>query len=277
MPTADSHLHIFADGFSGELGTSPSGGDELAIYEQLRHEYGIERGLVLAFEGKPQYIGNTTTCSSWLHPSVDGTAGPSCLRAGSHGRDLAGAASSRCTGCRGLSADRRRRLCHQGVAGCRTGRTRVRQRAIVSINAGPAATTAVTPAVEQMENCTVLFSHLGQVGPWTHPPHPRRGRAKSSSRCSRSPAANTSRSSSRACTASAIRRHDFPHTAAQPVIDLVLDGFGPGRLMWGSDYAPLLDFVTFVQAADTRLLGTCTQAEVDGMMGGNLLRLLNAR
>ena len=74
MPTADSHLHMFAGGFTGELGSSPSGGDELAIYEQLRRQYGIERGLVLAFEGEPHYVGNTATCSNspatspWMAP-----------------------------------------------------------------------------------------------------------------------------------------------------------------------------------------------------------------
>ena len=35
--------------------------------------------------------------------------------------------------------------------------------------------------------------------------------------------------------------------------------------------------MTFIQAADTRLLGGCSPAEVEGVMGGNLLRLLNAR
>ena len=44
------------------------------------------------------------------------------------------------------------------------------QRAIVSINADPAATAAATAAVDRLDNCAVLFSHLGQVGPWTTAP-----------------------------------------------------------------------------------------------------------
>ena len=67
-----------------------------------------------------------------------------------------------------------------------------------------------------------------------------------------------------------------PH-GRPPVVDLVLEAYGPSRLMWGSDFAPLLDFVTFIQAADTRLLGGCSPAEVERVMGGNLLRILEGR
>ena len=69
--------------------------------------------------------------------------------------------------------------------------------------------------------------------------------------------------------------HDFPHSAAKPFVDVVLEAFGPLRLLWGSDFPPALDFVSFAQLADSRLLSGCTRAEVDGVMGGNLLRLLD--
>ncbi len=276
MPTADSHLHIFADGFTGELGTSPSGGDELAIYEQLRHEYGIERGLVLAFEGKPQYIGNTTYVLELArtHPWMAPLAHLDCAPAPTvetlqelHRAGARGVAVYPLTGDEGSAI---------GAWPAPVLAELNTQRAIVSINAGPAATTAVTPAVEQMENCTVLFSHLGQVGPWTHPPTLAEAGEVLQPLLALAGRQHIAVKFSGLYGVSE-PPHDFPHTAAQPVIDLVLDGFGPGRLMWGSDYAPLLDFVTFVQAADTRLLGNCSPAEVDGIMGGNLLRLLNAR
>jgi len=71
--------------------------------------------------------------------------------------------------------------------------------------------------------------------------------------------------------------HDFPHDAAKPFVDVVIDAFGPSRMLWGSDFPPALDFVSFAQLADARLLSGCTQAEVDAVMGGNLLRLLDAQ
>ena len=48
--------------------------------------------------------------------------------------------------------------------------------------------------------------------------------------------------------------HDFPHDAAKPFVDVALEAFGPSRLLWGSDFPPALDFVSFPQAADARLL-----------------------
>ena len=50
MPTADAHLHLFADGYSGVSGASPAGGDETAVYERLRRYHGIEHSLVLGYE-----------------------------------------------------------------------------------------------------------------------------------------------------------------------------------------------------------------------------------
>ena len=58
--------------------------------------------------------------------------------------------------------------------------------------------------------------------------------------------------------------HDFPHAAAQPFVDVLLDAFGPARLLWGSDFSPALDFVSFAQAADARPLAACSPEEVGG-------------
>ena len=71
--------------------------------------------------------------------------------------------------------------------------------------------------------------------------------------------------------------HDFPHAAAQPFVDLLLDAFGPARLFWGSDFSPALDYVSFAQTADVRPLAGCSPDEVAEVMGGNLLRLLDER
>ena len=57
-PAADAHLHLFAEGyeagFAGPIGT----GAELVAYERLRGQFGIERGLVVVYEGEPAYAGN---------------------------------------------------------------------------------------------------------------------------------------------------------------------------------------------------------------------------
>ena len=41
--------------------------------------------------------------------------------------------------------------------------------------------------------------------------------------------------------------HGYPHEAARPFIDLVLERFGPSRCLWGSDFSPALEHVSFPQ------------------------------
>ena len=276
MPTADSHIHLFVGGFTGELGSSPSGGDEVVIYEQLCRHYGIERGLVLGFEGEPHYAGNTdyvlelARTRPWMAPLawIPCAPAPTVERL----RELR-AAGALGVAIYPLNATEGGAVSEWPAAALDELNA---HRAIVSINADPSATKAVGRAVEAMEDCTVLFSHLGQVGPVLQPTEHRRGR--------RGAAAAGRAFVSRPCLRQVLRvvwgeraGDDFPHTVAAPLVDLVLEAFGPRRLMWGSDFAPVLDFVSFVQATDARLLTGCTPAEVELVMGGNLLRILEGR
>jgi hypothetical protein len=45
-------------------------------------------------------------------------------------------------------------------------------------------------------------------------------------------------------------------------------------VLWGSDFAPALDYVSFEQAAGTHLLDRCAPEEIDAVMGANLRRLI---
>jgi predicted TIM-barrel fold metal-dependent hydrolase len=71
--------------------------------------------------------------------------------------------------------------------------------------------------------------------------------------------------------------HEYPHAAAAPFVDLVLDHFGPSRCLWGSDFSPALDFVSFAQTASNRWLDRLREDERTAVMGGNLLRLLGRK
>jgi L-fuconolactonase len=68
--------------------------------------------------------------------------------------------------------------------------------------------------------------------------------------------------------------HNFPHEAARPFVAALLESFGPGRMVWGSDFPVALDFVSFVQTIDIRELQECSRVEREAVMGGNLLALL---
>ncbi len=71
-----------------------------------------------------------------------------------------------------------------------------------------------------------------------------------------------------------VPEHGYPHAAAGPFIDAVIERFGVARCLWASDFPPALDLVSFAQTIDNPLLGGLAPAERDAVMGGNLLRLL---
>jgi predicted TIM-barrel fold metal-dependent hydrolase len=145
--------------------------------------------------------------------------------------------------------------------------------ALVSLNAAPAATAAIARTVGQLDGCRLLFSHLGLPGRFARPPGP------SEARTVLAPLLELSRHQHVFVKLSGLyaisqQPHDFPHVAAQPFIELLLETFQPRRLLWGSDFSPALDFVSFAQTADPRSLSACSDAEIGDIMGGNLLRLV---
>ncbi|MEC9172487.1 MAG: amidohydrolase family protein, partial [SAR324 cluster bacterium] len=55
----------------------------------------------------------------------------------------------------------------------------------------------------------------------------------------------------------------------------LFDHFGPDRLLWGSDFSPSLDFLSFPQTFElfNKMHFFC-QENIKAIMGENLLRLL---
>jgi L-fuconolactonase len=274
-PRADAHVHLFRMGFAGETGSSPAGADEVEAYERLRLHHAIERSLVLGYEGDRRYVGNSEDVLSlaqrhpWIAPLVylrhAPAPTPSALRDYAE-RGAVGFA---------LYAD-----------DCRQGRALVewpdaalaelrRQRAVISINAEPETLAAMGRFIDRLEGCAVVVSHLGS---------PPRGSAAPGVARARELLAPLLRLASRSHVrvkfsglyAISDPAHDFPHASAKPFVDVVLERFGPSRLVWGSDFPPALDYVSFAQLLDTRLLSGCSPADIDGVMGTNLLGLLDA-
>jgi predicted TIM-barrel fold metal-dependent hydrolase len=68
--------------------------------------------------------------------------------------------------------------------------------------------------------------------------------------------------------------HGYPHAAAAPFIDVLLDRFGPERCLWGSDFSPALDYVSFAQTVTNQWLDRLNSAERNLVMAGNLRKLL---
>lgn len=58
-------------------------------------------------------------------------------------------------------------------------------------------------------------------------------------------------------------------------MDIILDRFGAPRCLWGSDFSPALDHVSFAQTVSTPWLERLDDDDRALVMGGNLLRLLD--
>ena len=70
--------------------------------------------------------------------------------------------------------------------------------------------------------------------------------------------------------------HDFPHRAAWPYVTALIAHFGTHRLLWGSDYSPCLDSVSFPQTlAILQYLPGLTAVDRAAVGGENLLELLD--
>ena len=149
-------------------------------------------------------------------------------------------------------------------------------KAIVSINAAADSLPAVESIARAHEACRFLIAHLGDPGSHVEVPSPAAAAERLAPLLRLAELANVHVKVS-GLYAVSDPPHAFPHVQATPFVDLVLDAFGPSRCLWGSDFSPSLDFVSFSQAADLPQLTRLGDAERELVMGANLLELLNSR
>jgi predicted TIM-barrel fold metal-dependent hydrolase len=147
--------------------------------------------------------------------------------------------------------------------------------AIVSFNASPTGTQGLLDVVERASGCTFLFSHVGDPGRFATPPSADDAAHRLSAllRLARNDNVYVKISGLYAISEPASA---YPHEAAWPFVDLVLEHFGPQRCLWGSDFSPCLDEVSFEQTIRNPVVDRLPAADYDRVMGGNLLQLLNA-
>jgi len=57
-------------------------------------------------------------------------------------------------------------------------------------------------------------------------------------------------------------------------LNLLIEQAAPERLLWGSDFSPCLDYVSFAQAADPPYLHRLSDEDRESVYGGNLRRVV---
>lgn len=255
----DSHIHLFATGYSGESET----GAELAHYELLRADHGIDDALVIAYEGDQRFRGNNDYVLglgerlSWATPLLYLDARRPLSVAGAEAALDAGAAGfSLYVGDDGALFD----AFDDELWALLSARS-----ALLSINATPRGVAGASERIRALGDVRVLISHLGL------PAAGGRDAAPNAALLGLGTAESV------AVKLSGLYAIDpvAPHHGARDATMALLEVFGAERLLWGSDFAPGLDVVSADElfAIPAWLSAQLTAAERALILGGNLRTL----
>ena len=270
---ADAHLHLFRRGYGVPAIAARLGGlSDLAAYDLLRQTHGIGTALVIGYEAdgidpdNNRYLREVADGRDWLHSLAfrDVLAPP----------DAGWVRDRLAEGHRGLALYVTDAAAARALAGwpAEVWRCLNDHAALISLNARPEATALLAPVIAVTPDCRFVFSHVGLPG--------RHGR----------PEREQVRDRLRPLLALADRDSVFvklsglyaicdppdlwPQLPAVPFVAEVLAAFGPARCLWGSDFSPALEFLTFEQTIPV-LSGCALSPEETGLvMSGNLVRLL---
>jgi L-fuconolactonase len=274
LTLADSHMHLFRNGYAGRYGRSPAGGgDEVDVYEAFRHEHNIAAALVVGYEDEGidpsnnAYLRSLAETRNWMVTVAFVAAGrppepghvEQLLAAGHRGISLYLADAATAAAVVGWEA--------------RAWASLAERRSTVSLNVAPQATPAVATLAARYEGCSFAVSHLGDPGSFRSAPDKAAAAERIGPLLGLATRDNVYVKIS-GLYAISDPPHDYPHAQATPFVQLVLDAFGPDRCMWGSDFSPCLDHVSFEQVTSPPQLAELTETERARVMGGTLLDLL---
>jgi L-fuconolactonase len=273
MKLADAHIHLFPRGYHRPDAPSLFGECELRAYEALRIHHDIDLALAIAYErdgGDPDnnaHLRRLAPSRGWLKTlafvAVETRPDPAAIEGWLE------------AGHSGLAIYALDRAGAEAVLNWPEDiwRTLQARRAIVTLNSRPEAIAILAPLVARWSEIAFLFSHLGLPGliAADEPPETTRQRLQPLLRLAPLPNAYVKISGVYATSDPA---HAYPHAAARGAIACILNGFGPQRCLWASDFAPALEYVSFPQTLDWPGNQDLTEEERRLVYGENLRGLL---
>ncbi|MBX3099045.1 MAG: amidohydrolase family protein [Salinibacterium sp.] len=255
----DTHCHLFERGYHGRFGfLSRARGDELAAYERFREEFGITRTLVIGYEEPDRYVGNNEYIEGlahdhdWIVPLRFVATGNAVGRGdfiSLYATDMPAA--------------------RDALAILEAAQVSGKPPAIVSLNAVPEALSLLAPAIRRLAETWILVSHLGLPGPVGST---AAAQARLEPLLGLADAEHVSVKISGQYAASA---GGYPHDDAQLVVDVIADAFGIDRLVWGSDFSPCLEYISFEEAIQCLLPRGVTARERASILNDNATRLFD--
>ncbi len=273
---ADAHIHLFEGGYQDSLMKRfgrPV--DEAVVYASLAKDHGVEAALIVGYADVPWAAENTRYLTQmvkqydWVHPAAyfDASAPP--------------------------TTEELTRLQADGFVGVSFyifGQDRVdallrisdevwswlvSKRWLVSVNSKGDDWNAWQEVLTRHPELRLVVSHLGLPPKQAEAPDAAGAREAMASVLALSgyPQARVKLSGFYALTDPG---HDYPHRAAWPYVEALLDAYGVERLLWASDYSPCLDWLTFPQTYDLfSKMPFLNDANRKRIEGANLLALLD--
>lgn len=273
---ADSHVHFFSPGFAESLPetcrrTAP---DELTLYEAFRDKYDIKAVLAVGYEDNAAYQGNNDYLASisgsrdWLYPLA--FVNPSALSVAfleqRHAQKFAGLSMYL------MSPEQVTAMASVDDA---VWDWLIVHQALVSVNTRGGAWKAWPAILKRHPKLRLLISHMGLPGKWASVPNKQQASEALASVLALAAYPEVQVKLS-AFYAISDPYHDFPHPQARPVMDQLLNTFGAHRLLWGSDFAPVLEYVSFPQTIEPLdRWESLSPPQRQAIKAGNLLSLLD--
>lgn len=272
---ADAHIHLFEGGYHDSFAGRPGVGiDEVACYASLAESHGISAALVVGYGAAPwcstntEYLARQAAAHEWVYPVA--------FIAADDPPTIGELEALRARGFVGLSfyVSRAQDLEGLGAISDDVWSWLVRANWLLSVNSRGPDWRAWQGILERHDTLRVVASHLGLPPRVSVPPTPDAARAALADVCNlaRFPGPRVKLSGFYALSDPG---HDYPHRAAWPYVDALLEAFGPQRLLWASDFSPCLDMVSFPQTLGVlSLIPSLGEAERQLIEGENLHGLL---
>lgn len=273
MRLADSHIHLFRHGYKRDGLPSLFGAGDVEAYEAIRQLHNIDLALVVGYEadgidpGNNAYIRDLAANHGWIRTVayVDPRSRPAVA-------EIAALLEQG----------------HRGLALYLTAPDRIQAlltwpreiwdllqtwKAVISLNVRADVIDPLRPLIAAVPQVSFLFSHLGLPG--IVPSDIRSDMLDLRLRplVALQDLSNVFVKIS-GLYATSDPPHAYPHVGSAFVIRRILSAFGPSRCLWGSDFAPALEFISFPQTIHWPGLDDLPESVRDAVMWGNLLRLM---
>ncbi len=273
---ADAHIHLFEGGYQDSLMKRfgrPV--DEAVVYASLAKDHGVKAALIVGYADVPWALENTRYLTQmvkqyeWVHPAAyfDASEPPTT-------EELTRLQADGFVGVSFYIFGQERVDALLGISD-EVWNWLVSKRWLISVNSKDDDWNAWQEVLTRHPELRLVVSHLGLPPRQAEAPDAAGAREALASvlALSRYPQSRVKLSGFYALTDPG---HDYPHRAAWPYVEALLDAYGVERLLWASDYSPCLDWLTFPQTYDLfSKMPFLNDADRERIEGANLLALLD--